>query len=161
MQGYKGSAALKIALNRGEIEGACGMSHSTLKTQWQGEIEAARCGRWCSSVSASCRTSPVQRTSTTTRRRPRTAQIFDVAFGPHVLGRPLLAPPGVPAERVHALRTAFISAMRDAELLAEIRRHGLEIAPSSGEEVEALVARFASVPKSIIEKATAGMHEKR
>ncbi|MGH8733706.1 MAG: hypothetical protein ACREVB_08500, partial [Burkholderiales bacterium] len=37
VQGYKGSAALKIALGRGEIEGACGMSHSTLKTQWKAE----------------------------------------------------------------------------------------------------------------------------
>ena len=42
VQGYKGSNDLRIALNRGEIEGACGPSHSTLKTQWKDDIDSGR-----------------------------------------------------------------------------------------------------------------------
>ena len=161
VQGYKGSAALKIALTRGEIEGACGMSHSTLKTQWQGEIASGQVRPLVQFGLNKRADLPGAAHIYDYAKSADDRAIFDVAFGPHVLGRPLLAPPGVPAERVHALRTAFVNAMRDTELLAEIRKHGLEIAPSSGEEVEALVARFASVPKHIIERATAGMHEKR
>ena len=55
-------------------------------------------------------------------------EIFDVAFGPHVLGRPVIAPPGVPADRASALRAAFMRTMHDAELLAETSKLGLEIA---------------------------------
>jgi tripartite-type tricarboxylate transporter receptor subunit TctC len=159
VQGYKGSAALKIALNRGEIEGACGMSHSTLKTQWKAEIEG---GLVKPIVQFGLRKSPdlagvahiYDYAKSDEQRR-----IFDVAFGQHVLGRPLIAPPGIPAERLRVLRAAFMGAVGDPALRAEMAKAGLSIAPSSGAEVETLVARFAATPKSIIDKATAGLHE--
>jgi tripartite-type tricarboxylate transporter receptor subunit TctC len=159
VQGYKGSAALKIALVRGEIEGACGMSHSTLKTQWRAEIES---GQARPIVQFGLRKRPdlggaahIYDYAKTKEQR----EIFDIAFGPHVLGRPLIAPPGLPAERTRALRAAFMKAMSDKALLAEMEKSGLTITPSSGEDVEKLVARFASFPKSIVQKAHAGLHE--
>jgi len=161
VQGYKGSNHQRIALNRGEIEGACGASHSTLKTQWKDDIES---GRIRVLVQFGLKPHPdlagaahIYDYATT----PELREIFDVAFGPHVLGRPLIAPPGVPPERALALRAAFTAAMRDPQLLAEVDRLGMAIAPSSGAQVAALVARFASVPKHIIEKAAAGLHERR
>ena len=161
VQGYKGSAALKIALMRGEIEGACGMSHSTLKTQWKAEIESGEARvlvQFGMTKLAGLKDAAHIYDYAAT---PEQREIFDVAFGPHILGRPLLAPPGLPAERAQALRAAFMGAMRDPELLAEVRKADLDITPSSGEEVEKLVARFAAVPKSAIAKAHAAMHEKR
>ena len=74
-------------------------------------------------------------------------EIFDVAFGPHVLGRPVIAPPGVPADRADAMRAAFMRTMQDAELLAETAKLGLEVRPSSGAEVEALVGALRIVPE--------------
>jgi hypothetical protein len=59
---------------------------------------------------------------------------------------------------MQALRGAFVAAMDEADLRADLARLGLAITPSSGESVAALVARFASVPKRVIEKATAGLH---
>jgi tripartite-type tricarboxylate transporter receptor subunit TctC len=163
VQGYTGSAALKIAMIRGEIEGACGPSHSTLKTQWKAEIDSGQI-RALVQFGLTKLVDPdlkdaahIYDYATT----PELREIFDVAFGPHILGRPLLAPPGLPADRAQALRTAFMSTMQDPEVLAEVHKAGLELAPSSGEEVEKLVARFAAVPKSVIAKAHAGMHEKR
>jgi hypothetical protein len=67
----------------------------------------------------------------------------------------------VPADRAEALRAAFVRTMQDPELLAETAKLGLEVRPSSGAEVEALVARFASFPKSLVDRATAGMHERK
>ena len=75
--------------------------------------------------------------------------------------RPLIGPPGIPPERVAALRAAFSSTMADNDYLADIRKLGLTTLPSSGAEVEALVRRFFGYPKSVIEKAHAGLHEKQ
>jgi tripartite-type tricarboxylate transporter receptor subunit TctC len=161
VQGYKGSNDLRIALNRGEIEGACGPSHSTLKTQWKDDIDS---GRIRALVQFGLKKLPDLKDAAHIYDYAKSSEgreIFDVAFGPHVLGRPVIAPPGVPADRANALRTAFMRTMQDTELLAETGKLGLEVRPSSGAEVEALVARFASFPRSVIERATAGLHEKR
>jgi tripartite-type tricarboxylate transporter receptor subunit TctC len=161
VQGYKGSNDLRIALNRGEIEGACGPSHSTLKTQWKDDIDSGRIRPLVQFGLNKLADLKDAAHIYDYAKSKEDREVFDVAFGPHVLGRPVLAPPGVPADRAAALRTAFIRTMQDAELLAETSKLGLEIRPASGAEVEALVARFASFPKSVIDRATAGMHEKR
>lgn len=161
VQGYKGSAELRIALNRGEIDGACGPSVSTLKTQWKDDLAS---GRIRPIIQFAIKTSPdlpgvpsIYRFAKTDADR----EVFDVAFGTHVLGRPLIAPPGVPAERVRTLRTAFVHTMQDPDYLGEIGKLGLATIPSSGEEADALVRRFFTYPKSVIEKALAGLREKR
>jgi tripartite-type tricarboxylate transporter receptor subunit TctC len=161
VQGYKGSNDLRIALNRGEIEGACGPSHSTLKTQWKDDVDS---GRIRALVQFGLKKLPDLKDAAHIYDYAKSSEdreIFDVAFGRHVLGRPVIAPPGVPADRANALRAAFMRTMQDAELVAETGKLGLEVRPSSGAEVEALVARFAAFPKSVIERATAGLHEKR
>ena len=139
VQGYKGSNDLRIALNRGEIEGACGPSHSTLKTQWKDDIDS---GRIRVLVQFGLKKLPDLKDAAHIydyAKSNEDREVFDVAFGPHVLGRPVIAPPGVPADRANALRAAFMRTMQDAELLAETSKLGLEIRPSSGKEVEALV----------------------
>jgi tripartite-type tricarboxylate transporter receptor subunit TctC len=162
-QGYKGSAAQKLAMVRGEVDGGCGASHSTLKTQWRSEIDSGQV-RPLVQFGLTRLDDPdlkgaahIYDYATT----PEMRELFDVAFGPHILGRPLIAPPGVPAERVRALRAAFTTTMKDREFLAEVAKAGLEISPFSGEEVDKLVARFASVPKSVVARAHAGMTERK
>jgi tripartite-type tricarboxylate transporter receptor subunit TctC len=160
VQGYKGTADVRIALNRGEIEGACGPSVSTLKTQWKEEMAS---GRFRPIVQFGLKKSPdlpgvpgIYDFAKSDADR----EVFDIAFGTHALGRPLLAPPGVPAERVQALRAAFTRTMQDPGYVADIQKLGLATITSSGEEAEALARRFFSYPKSVIEKAHAGLHEK-
>jgi tripartite-type tricarboxylate transporter receptor subunit TctC len=160
VQGYKGSADLRIALNRGEIEGACGMSHSTLKTQWKDDIDKGRVRALVQFGLTKAADMPDVAHIYDYAKTAQDRALFDVAFGTHVLGRPLLAPPGVPINRVRTLRTAFMAAMRDPELIAEVEKLGLSITPSSGDDVEALIARFAALPKDVIAKATAALHEK-
>ncbi len=161
VQGYKGSNDLRIALNRGEIEGACGPSHSTLKTQWKDDIDS---GRIRALVQFGLKKLPDLADAAHVydyAKSNEDREVFDVAFGPHVLGRPVIAPPGVPAERANALRAAFMRTMQDTELLAETAKLGLTVRPASGQEIEALVARFAAVPKSVIERANAGLYERK
>jgi tripartite-type tricarboxylate transporter receptor subunit TctC len=160
VQGYKGTADVRIALGRGEIEGACGPSVSTLKTQWKDDLAS---GRIRPIVQFGLKKSPdlagvpgIYDYAKSDADR----EVFDIAFGTHALGRPLLAPPDVPGERVRALRAAFSKTMQDPAYLADIQKLGLATVTSSGEEAEALARRFFSYPKSVIEKARAGLHEK-
>src|SRR5215813_2196220 len=69
------------------------------------------------------------------------------------LGRPLMAPPGVPADRVEALRQAFDATMREPAFLKEAESMGFEVAPQSGERIAALVASALATPKDIVKLA--------
>jgi tripartite-type tricarboxylate transporter receptor subunit TctC len=70
-----------------------------------------------------------------------------------VYGRPFLGPPGIPADRLAALRDGFMATMRDPEFLADAEKTGIEVDPVSGEKFEALIKRVAASPPDIIEKA--------
>jgi len=68
-------------------------------------------------------------------------------------GRPILAPPGVPAERVAALRRAFDATMADAAFLKEAQTMGFEVFPQTGEQITALVAASLATPEHIVKRA--------
>jgi tripartite-type tricarboxylate transporter receptor subunit TctC len=70
-----------------------------------------------------------------------------------LLGRPIMTTPGVPADRVAALRRALDAVMKDPALLREAETMGLEVAPLNGEKLTALVARVASTPAEIVQRA--------
>ena len=69
------------------------------------------------------------------------------------MGRPFLAPPGVPQDRADALRKAFADTMKDPEFLADAEKAQLEINPVSGGEVETLVKELYQTPKPLADKA--------
>jgi tripartite-type tricarboxylate transporter receptor subunit TctC len=68
------------------------------------------------------------------------------------LGRPIIGPPGIPAERVTILRQAFVNALADPELLAHAERQNVEIEPTSGEELEGLAKEVMNQPPEIVER---------
>lgn len=68
------------------------------------------------------------------------------------LGRPIIAPPGVPLERVKILRQAFMKAMSDPQLLAQAEKQNVEIEPTSGEELAALARDVIAQPQEVIER---------
>jgi tripartite-type tricarboxylate transporter receptor subunit TctC len=82
-------------------------------------------------------------------------QIFKLIFARQVMGRPYMAPPGVPKERADALRQAFMATMKDADFLAEAEKAKFEINPVSGEKVETLVREIYAFPPAIAAKAGA------
>ena len=80
-------------------------------------------------------------------------KIADVIFRPNEIGRPIAAPPGLPAERTAALRDAFMKAMKDPAFLADAEKAKIPIDPTSGEDVTKLFATFYDEPKDVIERA--------
>jgi tripartite-type tricarboxylate transporter receptor subunit TctC len=68
-------------------------------------------------------------------------------------GRPWLAPPGVPADRIDALRRAFDTTMKDQAFLDEAKQRNLEVDPRTGEQIEAVLRAVASLPQELTAKA--------
>src|SRR5215468_10592054 len=79
-------------------------------------------------------------------------KVLDVIFVSTILARPYIAPPGIPADRVKALRDAFMATMKDPEFLSEIGKLQINIDPTSGEEMERIVADAYAQPDAIVLK---------
>ena len=76
--------------------------------------------------------------------------VFSLFFGPDEIGQPLVLPPGVPAERVEALRQAFEAMNRDPEYLADAARQKLELTPASWRELEkTVIEAFEATPQQL------------
>lgn len=67
-------------------------------------------------------------------------------------GRPLVAPPGTPTDRINILRNAHAKAMRDSDLLGEAKKGKMEVEPVSGEELQELAAKMLAQPPAVIER---------
>jgi len=79
--------------------------------------------------------------------------VMQAAFAPLALGRPFLMPPGLPADRVAALRQAFAATMADPEFLAEGERIGLDLsAPRTGEQIQTVMERTYRSPPRVIDR---------
>jgi len=79
--------------------------------------------------------------------------VMQAAFAPLALGRPFLVPPGVPSERVVALRKAFAATMADPDFLAEAETMGLGVnAPRTGEQMQEVMDRVYRSPPRVIDR---------
>ena len=76
------------------------------------------------------------------------------------VSRPLIGTPGIPADRLRALREAFMAATRDPELLAEIKKSQIDFDPAPGEYLQQLAERVAKTPRDIVQRASAALQVK-
>ncbi len=77
-------------------------------------------------------------------------RLLPLVFAASDFGRPIVAPPGVPPERIKILREAFLKTMNDPDLLAEAKRKNLDITPSTGEELEALAKQVMAQTPDVV-----------
>jgi tripartite-type tricarboxylate transporter receptor subunit TctC len=87
-------------------------------------------------------------------------QILKLIFARQTMGRPYLAPPGIPADRAAALRKAFMDTMVDKDFLADAEKEKLEITPVDGADLQKLVAEVYATPPDIEKKAAALLNGK-
>ena len=151
--GYGSSAEVVIAIKRGEVDGRCGWSWSSIKTnhpQWVKDGTLKLLVQLSLAKHADLPDVPLIMDLV---KNPEHEAILRVVFARQVMGRPFLAPPGLPAERIAALRAAFMATMKDPKFLAETDKLKLEINPVSGEAVQQLVAEIYRTPPEILRKA--------
>jgi tripartite-type tricarboxylate transporter receptor subunit TctC len=80
-------------------------------------------------------------------------QVHGLIFGIQSLGKMYAAPPGIPADRLDALRKALAATMKDPEFLAEAAKLQIDISPMVGDEVEAVIAKVTAASPAAIERA--------
>ena len=86
-------------------------------------------------------------------KTPEDRQVMELVYSQAVIGRPFVLPEGVPAERVAALRKAFMAAFADPALLAEADKMKVDVEPIAGDEVQTMVAQLFAMPARIVERA--------
>jgi tripartite-type tricarboxylate transporter receptor subunit TctC len=79
-------------------------------------------------------------------------RLAKVVLAADEFGRPIVFPPGVPADRVNIIRDAFNRTIHDPALLAEAQRRRLDIDPATGEELDSLAKEVMTAPPDVVEK---------
>ncbi|MGE3246623.1 MAG: Bug family tripartite tricarboxylate transporter substrate binding protein [Beijerinckiaceae bacterium] len=159
VSGYKGSMSVKLAIQTGELGGACGPTMSTVRANF---ADLWKAGDFKIIVQAGVKPHPDPALKDVPHiysfaRSDETKKIFDMIFGMQSLGRPYMGPAGIPDARGKALQKAFMDTARDPAFVAEAKKANLELDPEAGPEVAALVARIYGTPKPLADKARAAM----
>lgn len=157
IQGYKGTRDINIAMQRGEVNGTCGMFASSVNSQFGAEVKDGRMKLFIQMGSKRTDTFGKVPSVFDYAKTDEDRQILQFHFGQLLLGRPLAGPPGIPAERLAALRTALFETMKDPQFLAEANKAGLDIDPVTPNQVTALLKQFTSFSPAILEKARIAM----
>jgi tripartite-type tricarboxylate transporter receptor subunit TctC len=151
IDGYKGATGVILAMERGEVQGICQtttafagsaqrlLDDGTFRILFTTEREAVP-ALGVPTVFAYAKTEEER-------------GILEIHASSLELGRPLLAPPNVPAERVAALRQAFTAAVQSPALLAEAKQMSLTVEARSGEEIAAAIRTVAELPEALVAKA--------
>jgi tripartite-type tricarboxylate transporter receptor subunit TctC len=159
VSGYPGTNDITLAMERGEVDGICGLSWGTLKVAHADWIKNKSVNLLVQAALKKDPELPDVPLALDLIDDPQKKQILYLDFAPQAIGRPFAAPPGIPADRKAALSKAFDETMKDPDLLAEAAREKIDIAPMSGPEVEGLLAKLYATPPDVIEKASKAIAE--
>jgi tripartite-type tricarboxylate transporter receptor subunit TctC len=150
--GYKSQNELSGAMERGEIAGRAGWFVSSLlstRSDWIRDKKARVLVQVALEKHPAFPDVPlVLDWAKTAEAKPQLE--FSLAW--LLMGRPYVAPPKVPKDRVKLLRDSFMETMKSPGLLAEAKKLKLDISPMSGAEIDALLAKYYTTPPDVIEQ---------
>jgi tripartite-type tricarboxylate transporter receptor subunit TctC len=154
--GYPGTNDVKAAMLRGEVDGECGLSYSTLLTGYAQELarkEIVVLVQISLTKNPGLADVPVAGDFAT----PEQKEVLRLIMAPNAIARPFAAPPGVPADRLEALRAAFDQATADPAFLAEAQKANLDVHPTRGTDIAEMVHDLYETPKNIVDQAKAAI----
>jgi len=153
--GYRVLTDIKLASDRGEVDGFCGLLVSALKTDYAAEWKS---GRISVPIQMGLQKHPDIASVPNAFdlvSKEEDKQLFRLIFGPWAFGRPLFAPPGTPADRLGVLRAAFKATLADPEFIAETKKLNLEITPMDGDKIAPLIESIFQTPEPVLVRARA------
>jgi len=155
VNGYKGTATIMLAIERGEAEGLCGIDWSSFKTQrpqWLRDKTAH--------VIVQAATGPNDELAALNVpnlesfiKNDLDKKAVSLIVSQQIFSRPYVAPPGVPAEQTKILRDAFAAVLRDPKFLADAATSRLSINPTSGEKVADTVDKLYGTSGDVVQRA--------
>jgi tripartite-type tricarboxylate transporter receptor subunit TctC len=152
VEGYPGSTEVHLAMERGEVYGRCGLGWDSIKSRykhWLDEKKITLVAQFAIDKHPELPDVPFIMDLT---QSEADRQLAALILGPNKMGRPVFAPPEIPAERVQILRSAFAATMKDEQIRAEAKKMTIELEWMTGEDEEALVKRLYATPKPVVER---------
>jgi tripartite-type tricarboxylate transporter receptor subunit TctC len=157
VSGYPGTNDIVLAMERGEVDGVCGYSWSTIKSthaEWLDNHSINLIVQAALQKQPDIAAVPL---ATDLIADPEGLQITKVLLASQAMARPFAAPPGIPNDRKAALVDAFDQTMKDPDFLAEARKLDFEVRPVSAGKIEALLAEVYATPKDVLARAAKAM----
>ena len=151
--GYPGGADVNLAMERGEVDGRCGWSWTSILSRNREWLTDKRIRITLQIALAKHEDLPDVPLLTDLVSDPRQAAAVRLIVSRQGIARPFAAPPDVPAERIAALREAFDATMRDPDFLAEMRSQALDVRPLAGAAVQALMRDIYASPPDVVKLA--------
>jgi tripartite-type tricarboxylate transporter receptor subunit TctC len=155
--GYQGSADTLLAIERGEVDGSASVSYASLitaKKDWLDNKKVNILAQHTLKARPDLKGVPVILDFAAT---PEDRRVLELIFSRQSIGYPYAAPPGIPEDRLAAIRKAFDATLQNPEFLAECAQSGVLIDGVTGQEIEEIIRRIYSSPPEIIERAKAAM----
>ncbi len=151
--GFRSSADVFLAMERGEVEGIC-ESLDSIKIRRPDWIAT---GKVVILFQGGAQPNPELKDVPFVLDFARTdeqKQAIEFLYAGQGIGRPFVAPPDLPAPRLKMLRDAFDATMTDADFIADTRKSKLELEPEDGAHLTALIAKIYATPKPIVDRVT-------
>ncbi len=153
VMGYKSAGAIDLALEAGEVESRSGNSYDSLRSDHPDWLRENKVNILVQVGAKRAKEMPDVPLMHELARNEEERGILVLLSSAVTVGRPVFLPPDVPPERVVAMRRAFDATMKDPAFLEETKKLGLEIDPTSAEELTKAVNDTINQPPSVIEKA--------
>jgi tripartite-type tricarboxylate transporter receptor subunit TctC len=153
--GYPGGNDITAAMEKGEIDGRFGWSWGSLKSRARDWLVEKKITLILQMGLHRAPDLPDLPLIMDYAADASDRQALELLLGPQAFAWPVVAPPGVPAERVTALRRAFDATMRDPVFIADARKLDIEVDPLTGEAMQALIARILDFDPSVVARAQA------
>jgi tripartite-type tricarboxylate transporter receptor subunit TctC len=153
--GYPDSAAIGLAMERGELDGFCSFTYGSIKSarpQWLDQHLITILAQLTVHPAPDLTEVPLIMDMT---KDEAAKQAFELVFANQEMGRPVAGPPGMPADRLALLRAAFDATMTDRQFLADAERSHIDIDTITGAAIDELMARMYATPKQVIDKVMA------
>lgn len=160
IMGYKGTADRVLAMERNEIQGACGLTTGTFRATLEQPYKEGKIKLVTIAGLSKEPNFPNAPNMLDEAKTPEQRQALEFLFAQMEIGRAMAAPPGTPLGRVDILRKGFDAAMKDPAFLAEADKLKLDISPISGVETASVVEKFYATPKAVVEKVRGALETK-
>ena len=150
--GYKGTSAIRLAAEGGEVAGGC-WGWESIKATWRKGIETGEVAVVIQTASSPAADIPSVPLAMSYAKTDEARQLIKIGIqDAGAITRPFVVTPGTPKERVQALRKAFLDTLKDPEFLQEAQKTKLEVDPMSGEELERTVHALFKLDPAFVAK---------
>ena len=155
--GYKSSADVMLAMQRDEVQGIC-ESFDSIRSRRPDWLEKKIVNILFQGAAEASPDLPGVPLIQDLARNTEERQAIDFLYAGQGIGRPFVAPPGMPPDRLAMLRKAFDATMKDAEFIADVKKQKLDLDPVDGERLSALINKIYATPKPVIDRVSAMMN---